>query len=700
MFPADRLSIQSKLVLMLLGVSIGSILVISYLGYANAEEAITGAVRNQLDGVRASKANLVQSQLESLRYQVLTLAESETAANAVRAFRKGFREIQGKKVTPEQDDALVKFYREQFLPRLDGNVDGTPVLETYLPRDVAGRYLQAEYIAKNKNPYEKMEDLAFAPDGSDYSAAHKAFHPRLSQGVEFFHFEDIMLVDAETLDVIYTYQKTVEFATNLGTGPFADTNLGRAVGEVRRSMDRGNYIFTDFEHYRPNLARASSFIATPVFEATRMIGILVVQFPSEAINRAMTGNFRWKDEGLGQTGEVYLVGSDMRMRSRSRFFIENRKAFLATLRRRGVPSKVVDRIDRQGMTILNLEVSTPAVRRALAGESGVMIQDDFRGMRVLCSYAPIEVEGLRWAILAEIETAEAFAPVSKFGRLVLAYSAGIIVAVTLLASVLAYIFLKPIRELCEGAARVGAGEDDVVVQVSSRDEFRDLADAFNGMARGLKARSDTIAEKARENDELLLNILPGPIVARMRAGDGDGLTDRFADVTVLFADLVGFTALSETFPAEKAIALLNDVVVAVDEAAERNGVEKVRTAGSSYLAVCGMMVPRIDHTNRVVEFARDLLKIVARSDGERGTALHVRVGIHCGPVIGGVVGRSKSVYDLWGDTVDVARGLCGDGPADAIRVTDAVRDRLRDLHEFDDLGGVGEGPLHAWAVRA
>src|SRR5262249_47220197 len=143
--------------------------------------------------------------------------------------------------------------------------------------------------------------------------------------------------------------------------------------------------------------------------------------------------------------------------------------------------------------------------------------------------------------------------------------------------------------------------------------------------------------------------------------------------------------LAESAPADRAVGLLNDLVTAFDEVAERHGVEKVRTVGSSYLAVCGLSVQRPDHSCRMGEFGQDLLRIVGRVNRERGVNLGAGVGVEGGRVGGGVVGRTRFIYDLWGATVNVARGLA-EGEVNTVRVTQAVHDRLSGLYDF-------EGPL-------
>jgi len=140
----------------------------------------------------------------------------------------------------------------------------------------------------------------------------------------------------------------------------------------------------------------------------------------------------------------------------------------------------------------------------------------------------------------------------------------------------------------------------------------------------------------------------------------------------------------------------------VQMAAERFGVEKVKTVGDSYLAVCGLSVQRPDHTNRMIEFAEEMTRIVARYNLESQNGLSVRIGINAGPVVGGVVGRRKFIYDLWGDTVNVARAIRPREGQSAVRVTANVEDRLRGQQEFESVGSVevpGKGAIEIWQLR-
>jgi class 3 adenylate cyclase len=356
------------------------------------------------------------------------------------------------------------------------------------------------------------------------------------------------------------------------------------------------------------------------------------------------------------------------------------KGFVAELRRTSVPSSVVDQIERQGNVLCVLPVDSAAAQAALNGQSGIMETTDYRGEKVLSAYGPLELDSLRWGVLAEVGMAEAEAPIRAFARRVLIAAAALAIGITLVALVVSNLLTRPLRRLAEGAARLGAGETDVRVDVKSQDEFGELAAVFNEMSASIKTQKEKLERQVQENQELLHSILPASAVAQRR--DGDEKANReFANVTVLFAEIIGMEEFGARAGESKALAMLGDLISAIDEAAEKAGIEKVKTIGGSYLAVCGLSVHRPDHARRVIQFAQEMARIVAIFNRDESAGLSLAVGINSGPVVGGVVGRRKFLYDLWGDTVTVARKLAS-GEGSAIRVTSALHERLGDQFTF------------------
>jgi len=203
---------------------------------------------------------------------------------------------------------------------------------------------------------------------------------------------------------------------------------------------------------------------------------------------------------------------------------------------------------------------------------------------------------------------------------------------------------------------------------------------------------------ARENERLLLNILPPPIAQRLRAGE-PLIADRFDDVTLLFADIVEFTRLSARLSPSELVGVLNEVFSVFDELVERHGLEKIKTIGDAYLVVGGLSDASADHTARMAAMAVGLADAVGRIDAATRMGIDFRIGMHCGPIVAGVIGTRKFIYDVWGDTVNLASRMESLGVPGRVQVTHAVMSRLETTFEFEARGLIdvkGKGPMPTW----
>ena len=190
---------------------------------------------------------------------------------------------------------------------------------------------------------------------------------------------------------------------------------------------------------------------------------------------------------------------------------------------------------------------------------------------------------------------------------------------------------------------------------------------------------------ARENERLLLNILPAPIAERLRRGE-PLIADRFDDVTLMFADIVEFTRLSSTMSPRELVGVLNEVFTVFDSLVDRYDLEKVKTIGDAYMVVGGMPEPSADHTARVAGMALDLAESIGRIESAVRLGIAFRIGIHCGPIVAGVIGTRKFIYDVWGDTVNMASRMESLGIPGRVQVTHAVAERLRGSFDLEDRG--------------
>jgi class 3 adenylate cyclase len=255
---------------------------------------------------------------------------------------------------------------------------------------------------------------------------------------------------------------------------------------------------------------------------------------------------------------------------------------------------------------------------------------------------------------------------------------------------------KTIHEPLLAAARAGSMERLEVESSSRRYELLAVDVPEFGFVNVYGTDVTAVRElelASRENERLLLNILPGPIADRLRGGERL-IADRFDDVSLLFADIVEFTRLSSGMAADELVQVLNEVFTVFDHLVDAAGLEKVKTIGDAYMVVGGMSEPRPDHLKLLAGMALDLGRSVESIDSCRRLGMRFRVGIHCGPVVAGVIGTKKFIYDVWGDTVNVASRMESTGIPGRIQVSSVVEARLRNDFRFDargptDVKGVG-----------
>jgi class 3 adenylate cyclase len=206
-----------------------------------------------------------------------------------------------------------------------------------------------------------------------------------------------------------------------------------------------------------------------------------------------------------------------------------------------------------------------------------------------------------------------------------------------------------------------------------------------------------LAEQDR-SERLLLNVLPAPIADRLKRSE-EVIADAFPEATVLFADIVDFTVRSQRMAPRQVVQVLDELFSAFDQLARRQGLEKIKTIGDAYMVAGGLPDPRPDHAEAVAEMALAIREEVARRSDPSGEPLAVRIGIDTGPVVAGVIGTSRFIYDLWGDTVNTASRMESHGVAGCIQVTARTYDRLRDGYRFQRRGPIpvkGKGEMVTW----
>ena len=229
------------------------------------------------------------------------------------------------------------------------------------------------------------------------------------------------------------------------------------------------------------------------------------------------------------------------------------------------------------------------------------------------------------------------------------------------------------------------------------------------LAERLDEQHEMLKKEQEKSERLLLNILPGPIATRLKK-EHITIADGFADVTVMFADIINFTRLSEEMPPKFMVTILNEVFSHFDGLAEKHGLEKIKTIGDAYMVAGGLDVhhrldhataPERDYSAAMCELALDMVDYMGTLSGVRRTRLQIHVGIGTGPVVAGVIGMKKFIYDLWGDTVNIASRVTSEAGAGNILVDAVTYRRVRDLFEFEGprlLNVKGKGEMTAYRL--
>jgi methyl-accepting chemotaxis protein len=427
-------SIRQKLLLGTLFLAIIPVAVTSVIvgreSLSSGRAALESQAREALIAQRAAKAGQITDYFESLSNQVQVLAASPDVVNAMRDMPAAYENsVISIGDLPAERARLARYYTSDFVQEFEKRNTGKKLdmasTVTMLP-DLAMN-LQYQYIANNANPLGSKNNLDRANDGSRYSELHGALHPFLRTALHRFGLYDIFLVEPRGGNIVYTVFKELDFATSLVNGPYAKTRLGDAF-RLSWGLDRpGTVALSEFGEYLPSYNDQAAFLGTPIFDGGKKIGVLIVQVPIDKINSVMTHEGKWKERGLGDSGETYLVSAaDGTPRSVARMAVEDLEGYAKSVGDAGFAKGLVNAVTAKGTSIGLVPIKSQATTDVFEkGVAGFGVYDNYAKVPVLGAYAPLSVLGLKWAIIAEINASEAFAPVTAVREKVVVWSTGI-----------------------------------------------------------------------------------------------------------------------------------------------------------------------------------------------------------------------------------------------------------------------------------
>jgi class 3 adenylate cyclase len=685
-----RFGIQSKILVTMLMSSILGVAVIGAIGAISGRSALREVESERLIELRESQRRSVEALFREVTNSLIVYSGGYSVNEATSALTAGFAQLANAPITPAQERALVTYYEHDMLAPIKHATGDSIDLNAVLPSSNAQKYVQAYYTAPPR-PTPGALPVEDAGDGSAWSAANARYDYYLRGIVSRFDYQDALLLDMQG-NVVYSVMKGPDLGTNILTGPYRESNLRDAYQKALASNDVDFIWVTDFQPYQPQRDLPTAWAVSPVGLNGKIDGVMALPVPIAKINKIMTADGHWEAAGMGAATETYLAGRDNLMRSDSREFLQDPKAYRREAIDAGTPPDVVDRAIRLGTTTLVQPVATAGLRAAQRGESGVVSATDYIGNRELEAYAPINIANsdLHWSVLATRDNSDAFARLGRFSKgLVIAVTA-MIFAICIVSMLIAQAAVRPVRRLEEGTRKIGSGDYEVNIPVRARDEIGDLTAAFNEMSRNLAIKEELLNEQRRENDRLLLALMPESVVQRYREGE-ENIAQKHQDVAVIYADIFGLDEMSNEMPEDELVGTIDELFRQFDSAAESLGVERIRTFHNGYLASCGVVTPRLDSIHRSVDFALEIGRIIDRFNSQTGHQLGLRVGVNTGNVVSGLVGRSSLVYDMWGGAVSLAYQMHSGASQPGIYVSSQVYEAMRDVRQFASAGTISVG---------
>lgn len=448
----QKLKLKTQLILMatLLGAipAVITALVLSWQLTNTSKEVMHAEAMEHLVAMRETKKNEIENYFNTIQHQIVTMSNDTMIIDAFKQLNNSFYQFRAENSFTEGltvNTGLRDYYSDQFNTEYQkqNNGAGYEVDGVMQQLDNDSIALQSWYISGNEHPLGSKDKLNHAGDSSRYSDAHEYYHPHIRQFLNEFGYYDIFLVNPDDGRIIYSVFKELDYATSLVTGPYANTGIAEAFRGANELSDKNQTYITDFAPYAPSYENPASFIASPIFDKNNeKIGILIFQMPIDSINQIMTYGHQWSESGMGESGETYIVGPDKTMRSLGRFLIEDKPAYLSALRQSGVSEKLLQEIDTKDTTIGLQSVNSPGVTVALQGGKGSDIYPDYRNVAVLSAYTPIDIEGLNWVLMSEIDKSEAFAAVNTLIRSAVFWTLCITGAVVLLSLFVGQWFAK------------------------------------------------------------------------------------------------------------------------------------------------------------------------------------------------------------------------------------------------------------------
>lgn len=439
--------ISTKITTFSLLIGIGSLTVLGFLQSESITESVIERQTYLLHAVVDERANRIESAFEFVQDQVALIATDETMIKAMSEFDNGFADLANLELPDDELRSKISaFYNDEFQPRLMDAGQPYRGATTYMPSSKSAKIAQVLYITDNPTAVGSKLDYERAPEDIEYNRNHAEYHDFAVRYLNVLSAYDIFLVNNEG-DIVYSVFKEVDYATNLLTGPYAPTDLGNAF-RMGKTANPGVISATDFAFYEPSFGASAIFFSAPIFENGQRIGVVCAQLPLQSMFDDILKT------QIGDTGTAHLIGADGKIRS------------------------VLPESDD---IMLDTQMATPLGIAAIEGGSGEVMGEDMSETESLGVFSNLDVAGLPWSIVGEINLSEVLAPATAMRRTLMIQTLITASLIFVLAILFARSLAKPITRLVKHISVLASGDFTTQLNEKRKDEIGQLGAAMDEM---------------------------------------------------------------------------------------------------------------------------------------------------------------------------------------------------------------------------
>lgn len=474
-----------------------------WIAISDSSDAFETSIEQQFQAVAVGRENAVRAQFDSYKDLLLSLAHNRMTQEAGYGLVRAFSSYHYEVAAPNADELrsqLSQWYTTEYAPLYQQQTHGlvAPVDDWLASLSIDALLIQTNYMAHSSKGVNAMVELDDAADGTIYGQQYKRYHSSFRDLVKRFGFNDLMLVDSQTLSVIYSVKKGPQLISSLKEGAFNTSQLAQTAQQLTQNPS-GEVVISEFSHSPFQFEQQVIYLGVPVFydlfSKDKPVSYLIAEVPASRFSEIMTGGFNWAALGLGTTGEAYLVARNNTLITELRPMYENSKDFIAQLSKKAIGKKEISKkgistqtsqIERHQSAAGLMSIANSSVEQALAGKAGMGEQSDYLGRTMLTAWRPVQIGNQTFALITQQMPDEVFSPINT---LKLHVWRNLIIAALILTAVsaaIAYSFSRhitqPITRLAQQIQRVGDHKDlSVEFTVEHKDEIGKISQALNSL---------------------------------------------------------------------------------------------------------------------------------------------------------------------------------------------------------------------------